>query len=225
MKYPCNLIRDILPLYIDDVCSAESKEIVTTHLKDCPACTAYLHEMMEAEHEITMPCDKENEVQKASSLRAVKKKIRRKQMLVAMGTMLALVVMFYAVVGICKHTTKVVSYENNLSVSMVDGNLVGRLYGSAYINLKSKTVVTQQGGQEQRYLFYALTDSVWYDIITSDAVFSEYLLCPKDKSANQIDRVYYYTGAYTDLESMQGAELESVIQQSQLLWEKESRKS
>ncbi len=34
----CNIIRDLLPLYIDACCSEESKEQLETHLAQCPAC-------------------------------------------------------------------------------------------------------------------------------------------------------------------------------------------
>ena len=51
-------------------------------------------------------------------------------------------------------------------------------------------------------------------------VFSEYVLCPAEKSADAIDRVYYYTGDYTGLESMSRDELQKVIDASVLLWSK-----
>lgn len=38
MKIVCQVIEDLLPLYIDDVCSKESKEIVEEHLKGCTKC-------------------------------------------------------------------------------------------------------------------------------------------------------------------------------------------
>lgn len=34
----CKIIQDLLPLYLDGVCSPESKELVETHLADCPDC-------------------------------------------------------------------------------------------------------------------------------------------------------------------------------------------
>ena len=39
MKVKCPVIEDLLPLYIDGVCSEESKEIVEEHLKDCELCS------------------------------------------------------------------------------------------------------------------------------------------------------------------------------------------
>ena len=38
MKYPCNIIQDLLPLYHDNVCSEESRRAVQQHLPECEAC-------------------------------------------------------------------------------------------------------------------------------------------------------------------------------------------
>ena len=51
MKKECEIILDILPLYVDDACSASSREIVDEHLKDCPDCAAYLEQIRESEVE------------------------------------------------------------------------------------------------------------------------------------------------------------------------------
>lgn len=40
MKYLCEVIRDLLPLYKDQVCSEESKKIVEEHLRECETCKA-----------------------------------------------------------------------------------------------------------------------------------------------------------------------------------------
>lgn len=38
MKIACEVIRDLLPLYHDDVCSQESRVLVEAHLDQCEAC-------------------------------------------------------------------------------------------------------------------------------------------------------------------------------------------
>lgn len=38
MSISCDIIRDLLPLYHDDVCSADSKEAISEHLKGCETC-------------------------------------------------------------------------------------------------------------------------------------------------------------------------------------------
>lgn len=38
MKIECNVIKDLLPLYLDDCCSDESKYLVNEHLAECEIC-------------------------------------------------------------------------------------------------------------------------------------------------------------------------------------------
>ena len=38
MKISCEIIKDLLPLYVDGVCSEESKKLVEKHLKECDSC-------------------------------------------------------------------------------------------------------------------------------------------------------------------------------------------
>ena len=41
----CDVIRDLLPLYKDDVCSDESRKLVENHLNICEACSRELEDM------------------------------------------------------------------------------------------------------------------------------------------------------------------------------------
>ncbi|MBQ8228787.1 MAG: zf-HC2 domain-containing protein [Clostridia bacterium] len=41
----CDVIRDLIPLYIDDCCSEESRAIVKEHLEKCPDCNSLFEEM------------------------------------------------------------------------------------------------------------------------------------------------------------------------------------
>ena len=45
MKYDCDLISDLLPLYKDDICSPSSKKIVEEHLSECSSCKKLLADM------------------------------------------------------------------------------------------------------------------------------------------------------------------------------------
>ncbi|WP_326513066.1 zf-HC2 domain-containing protein [Clostridium intestinale] len=51
-KIPCNLIEDLLPLYIEDDVSYETKEIIETHLDECEDCNSLLQEYSKEEIEI-----------------------------------------------------------------------------------------------------------------------------------------------------------------------------
>lgn len=222
MKYPCNVIRDLLPLYVDEVCSVESRKMIEEHLKECSECKAYMESMSDdgSKEKKLIQIDSDNESRKASSLRSIKKKIQRKQILTAVVTVLILVCVSFAVIGGLKKVNRIVEYNDNLSVSMVDGSLVGRLYGSCYTDLKIRNISVDNGGASSNYIFYSVSDTLWDDISTSKNMMTEYVICPAEKSADRVDRVYYYTGDLSGFENMDEAELQTVIQNSILLWEK-----
>ena len=79
MKFlPCELIRDILPLYHDGVCSDTSRKLVDSHLETCEKCTSVLQGMTA---EIEMP---KLEVDAAKPLKSIKRKWRTKTWLLGL---------------------------------------------------------------------------------------------------------------------------------------------
>jgi predicted anti-sigma-YlaC factor YlaD len=48
MKASCEIIKDLLPLYFDGVCSNESRRVVDEHLTECTDCKTELKSMGEA---------------------------------------------------------------------------------------------------------------------------------------------------------------------------------
>lgn len=40
-KIPCEIIRDLLPLYQDDICSEKSRNAIEEHIKECESCRTY----------------------------------------------------------------------------------------------------------------------------------------------------------------------------------------
>lgn len=44
MSYPCHIIQDLLPSYVDGLCSTESQQAVEEHVRGCePAADARRH--------------------------------------------------------------------------------------------------------------------------------------------------------------------------------------
>lgn len=85
MKNECSIVRDILPLYLENMVSDETGAFVKEHLKDCPECTAEL-EALKAGQKIEkvsteMRDSLEAEVMKC--MKAVRKKFRKKAYRVA----------------------------------------------------------------------------------------------------------------------------------------------
>lgn len=45
MRLPCEVTRDLLPLYYDKVCSKESSSLIEEHLAECPQCVEELNKL------------------------------------------------------------------------------------------------------------------------------------------------------------------------------------
>lgn len=48
MKVSCEIIKDLLPLHHDEICSNDSKAIIEEHLIECDSCKAELEAMDES---------------------------------------------------------------------------------------------------------------------------------------------------------------------------------
>lgn len=78
MNLKCGVVRDLIPLYIDKVCTEESKEKVEKHMEKCEGCKKYYEKMEETSgfYEVK-DYDFEEEKMK-ESLKKVKSKINKK---------------------------------------------------------------------------------------------------------------------------------------------------
>lgn len=72
----CDIIRDVLPLYLDDVVSNETKEMVEEHLKNCEACK---REAAIMKQNVTLPANENTRLAEANVLKNLNIKIRRKK--------------------------------------------------------------------------------------------------------------------------------------------------
>lgn len=99
MKYSCNLIKDLMPLYHDDVCSDDTKATVEEHLAECVECTNYYHKMCESDIVEVASYDNALELKKADSIKHVKKKIRKKVLIIILIIILAAVLFYSLAIG------------------------------------------------------------------------------------------------------------------------------
>ena len=63
MKYDCDVIRDLLPLYADKACSENSQKIVEEHLQECPDCRGVAGMLLETEIENRLQLERESVLQ------------------------------------------------------------------------------------------------------------------------------------------------------------------
>lgn len=82
MNITCNIIKDLLPLYAEDMVSQDSKALVDDHLCSCDSCTKELAELKKAPK---VPMEVET-----TSLKRVEDAIRKRKMLTVATAMLTL---------------------------------------------------------------------------------------------------------------------------------------
>ena len=97
MTYPCGIIRDLLPLYIDDVCNEESKQTVENHLSECEKCRNYYNSMKSTEGFVAKENDNSEDMKMANNLKNVKSKINKKIRNIVLGAVAAMV---FVIVGV-----------------------------------------------------------------------------------------------------------------------------
>ena len=90
MRITCNIIRDLLPLYAEDLASEDTRLLVDAHLRECKDCTRQLDGMKKA-----APLVVESSPE---SLKKVKKTIRRKRVFSVLAAVLTLLTLACAVI-------------------------------------------------------------------------------------------------------------------------------
>lgn len=106
----CPVIRDLLPLYVDDVLSKESKELVSVHLTTCEYCTT---ELTNIQSKIAIP--QYNSTSKINVLKLMKKKVFIQKVIVAIAaSLLAIVVILGGFSFVFHHATPVSYTSENI---------------------------------------------------------------------------------------------------------------
>ena len=75
MKLSCKVIEDMLPMYYDGVCSAESATLVEEHIRECPQCSCVLSDL---HSEIEIPKKPVNDLKPLAEIQAEWKKEKRR---------------------------------------------------------------------------------------------------------------------------------------------------
>lgn len=80
MKISCDVAKDLLPLYAEDICSEDSKRLLQEHLQMCGDCRVQCERMKNAE---IFPAENQETAEQSAEncLTAYAKKIRRRRML------------------------------------------------------------------------------------------------------------------------------------------------
>ena len=155
MKITCNIIVDLLPLYVDDMVSEDSRKLVEEHLKGCPDCRKMQEEMMR-ENRLTAVKKDDNSVQinktEAEPLKKIRRRIRKKRILSVI-----LAVVLVAAAGGAGHYWY---YDKENYISWDEANISvkdGKVYSTVSPLGRLKSILSV----DQKNMFYMMSETMW----------------------------------------------------------------
>ena len=74
MKKDCEVVRDLMPLVLDDVASDGSKHMVSAHVQTCAQCAAYMNQL-----KADLPAGKKSELDSRAAFDAAAQTLRKQK--------------------------------------------------------------------------------------------------------------------------------------------------
>ncbi|MGI6254190.1 MAG: zf-HC2 domain-containing protein [Acutalibacter sp.] len=168
MKVPCTVVKDLLPLYHDNVCSPETAALVEEHLQECESCQKEFHKLQEAPTTSltldTIPQKRETKF--LEGLNQMKRMLRKKWVKIAA---LAVVATLVVTIGLAffANTYRIVPQAEEIlqGVSVEDGLLTVDLETpfrlSSMTNFVPSTSEVQGEGESILLITTSFTPSDW----------------------------------------------------------------
>lgn len=178
MKISCNMIRDILPLYVEDMASQDTRDLVEEHIASCENCKKRLEEMRTFEEP---PVDTD-----IAPLRNIQNTLRKKKLqTIILSVMVTLV---FAVVTIAYLTTPAyISYNEN-AVSIIEKD-----DGTVLLNFSEEVSgynVNQYPAADNSGYVYDITtwETIWQQKIYKNNLENTVL----NPNGETVASIYYY---------------------------------
>lgn len=180
MRITCNVIRDILPLYAENMVSEDTRKIVEEHINNCDKCKKELEDMKTS---IDLPIDTD-----MTPLKKIKASIRKKKLQAVIFTAMLTIAIITAVIGFLTVPRFIPYQEGLISFMEKDNGMIIVVFNDEVTgyNISSYPSETDDG------LVYHITtwDSIWNRNIMKKSV-NNIVLNPKGE---KVVSVYYYNG-------------------------------
>lgn len=207
----CTIIQDILPLYVDDVVSTDTKELVQQHLNHCEKCQAEYAEMTK-----TLYIPKETTT---TIFKGIQKKWRKKKVVISLlsvlGAFIILSGLFYVLfvyqlaIEESEVSVEIEEYDNNQLVSFYTGrDIVGvKATHPMEVNMDGET-------KKVIFIYYAETLGYKYIYRNEEIYKAPFQFTESEKA----DAVYYAEYDINKIESGEDS-WEEVAKRGKLIWE------
>jgi len=169
----CNIVKDLMPLYLDDLCSEETKQELENHMKECEECKKIKDELEQPEQPSETQAEDLNK--SIAPLKKVKKKMKKKNRLIAVCVVFLVIVL--GATGWLTYgqlTGETMSFE--MAFDLMKLNKAGKEFAKGNIDplydmLYDGYVVQDP---ESAVLSIEYEDDITYDADMKDAIMEKY---------------------------------------------------
>jgi len=225
----CDVVKDLLPLYHDGVCSEESRILVEEHLKECEDCREYLEEIG---REIFQPV--KEEVKIIDVLKILRKKFFKKRTIIVLGSIIlafAFLIGGYQVGLNYEIPVKYEDTENALEIIQHFFAFPGKDPAIIRDFHRVTLLINTVGDENYIYAYYTKTlindNRRAYGTTMLRPAYFYYGnikdIDPSDYPSfgwNKISAVYYLIGDFHKLSTMDDEEFAEATKDAVLVWEK-----
>lgn len=213
-KISCDIVRDILPLYLDDVVSEETKEMIEEHLNSCETCKK---EAAIMKQDVILPINQSTQLAEAKVLKNLKTKIRRRKIMVGIISAILAVTVIISLLLFLTFSKSYIPYDDKqFEIAELNGNIYACYHGNAFGGSVVHNPISVDSGEEEKnvvvfYSYRTPLDNVksFFQNKESDNPYFIHL-----GKADDIDAIYYGEFNLRDPDF----NISDVIQNSELIW-------
>lgn len=178
MKVTCNVIKDVLPLYLENMLSDDSCIMVEEHIEQCQECKNYLNEMCTFNE---MPVDRNT-----SPLLKIKSTLRKKKIQTAIFSMMFSIMIFVITIAFLTAPEYIPYSEGSVTINEIgNGSVLAQFEDTVYGYDINRYPTDDNTG----YVYHITTwNSLWNRNIKKSNT-NNTILNPNDEN---VVSVYYY---------------------------------
>ena len=214
----CTIIQDVLPLYIDEVVSQDTKEMIDEHLQYCNKCQKEYESM---KRDIFIPVEN-----KDSLFNNVSRKWRKKKVVIStVSTLVTAIILIVTFLSVFYYETVIPYSEDLIKIERQNDNqLVSRYYGESYAGFNGTHPIPLEIDGEKKnvsFIFYTKTiaDSPSRNLINDEKSLNEQEYIFQLPESEKVDAVYYVDFNVKKIAAEKDS-WESIIERAVLIWEK-----
>lgn len=226
-KISCNIIKDILPLYLDDVVSNDTKELVEEHLDICDSCRMEANILSQ---NIALPTNRNIKLSDAKVVKKLKSRLLRKKIIISIISVVASAAIMTGIYAYMSLADSFIPYDRtNIRVAEEDGRLLASYHGNnlaGTVTIGERTVTI--GGEKKNVVIFSYYETLWSRYI--EPLFKrskeESGICDFG-SSTEIDQVYYakfnldsYLDSCNHSSPPKEWDYDYMIERSEMVWSK-----